>query len=128
VLYVWGASDLAGASRVIENVPDVNPDMLARVRAELSELGGLATFLGPLTGTPYKVYAIQAAHSGVDLWSFLFISIPARLYRFLIVTILCHYVLKVPGKLGMKTDPLVFLMAGWVIFYLHFFYLRSHCW
>ncbi|MBC8026067.1 MAG: hypothetical protein H7Y89_08755 [Steroidobacteraceae bacterium] len=43
---------------------------------------------GPLTATPYKVYAVQASAAGIPLWWFLAISPVARLPGFLLATLL----------------------------------------
>jgi len=121
IIYLWGAYDLEKAHMTIEKVPAVSPDMMARVYLELSEQGVLAIMLGPLRGTPYKVYAVHAADIGIGLWQFVLISIPARIIRFVLVTSCCHFALKAIGKLNIKTDPLVILLTGWVIFYAYYF-------
>jgi len=77
--------------------------------------------LGPLSGTPYKVYAVYAADAGIGFWPFVLFSIPARMIRFLLVTSCFHYILKAIAKFKVKTDPLVILITGWVIFYTYYF-------
>ncbi|MGQ0656531.1 MAG: hypothetical protein ACT4NU_00285 [Chromatiales bacterium] len=48
--------------------------MEAQIRAH----GIAALVLGPLSGTPYKIYAVQADALGVNIWQFLAVSLPAR--------------------------------------------------
>lgn len=125
ILYLWGSNDLENASKFIEHVPAVNREMILSVRADLSEHGILAVILGPLSGTSYKLYAINAASTGLSLWLFLLISILARLIRFTLVTIFCHYALKIISKPMPTTNPVVILVTGWIIFYSYYFVLMT---
>lgn len=52
--------------------------MIKDVNSQLIEQGLISILFGPLSGTPYKIYAVQAAGLGSDLWLFIFISIFAR--------------------------------------------------
>lgn len=122
-LYYWGKFDLDTASHVVEKVPAVNPAMIARVHTELSTNGLLAVLAGPLSGTPYKIYAIQSAGTGIGPWPFLLISIPARLLRFAMVTIGCHYLIKCFRRIGCKVPSLRLLLIAWFIFYSFYFYM-----
>jgi membrane protein YqaA with SNARE-associated domain len=125
ILYFWGYNDLVSASKIIEKVPAVSHEMLLRAHSDMSEQGVWAVMLGPLSGTPFKVYAIQAADAGFSLWLFVLISIPARLIRFIFVTIFCHFSLKILSKVIKKLDTLMILVSGWVIFYSYYFYVMA---
>ena len=121
IIYLWAASNLNHAQTTIEKVPAISHDMISRVRSELSNQGFVAILLGPLRGTPYKVYAAQAADNGIGLGLFLLISIPARIIRFLIVTICCHFALKTLAKFNRKINSVAILLIGWIIFYTWYF-------
>jgi len=121
VLYIWGHYDLGGAQRMIEKVPAVSPSMVGRVSEALTHHGVWSIFLGPLTGTPYKVYAAQAAAAGIGIWWFLLISIPARLIRFVLVTAACHYLLKFIKCSGRNKLSLSLVILFWIIFYIFYF-------
>ena len=121
VMYAWGHCDLAGIQRMVENVPAVSLSMIERVNEDLTHRGVLAIFLGPITGTPYKVYAAHAAAAGIGLWLFLLISIPARMIRFVLVTAACHYVLKFIGCSGRDKLSLSLVILFWIIFYIFYF-------
>ena len=54
--------------------------------AEIDDDGVKATFFGPITGRPYKIYAVYAGAKGISFPSFLLVSIPARLLRFILLT------------------------------------------
>jgi membrane protein YqaA with SNARE-associated domain len=125
ILYWWGSCDMEHAVRVIATIPAVSSRMIARVNAELHERGMLAILLAPLSGTPYKVYTIQAAASGIGFGAFVLISVFARLIRFMLVTVFCHYILKLTARLGVAAHGLVVLLAGWGVFYIFYFYCMS---
>lgn len=121
LVYFWGSVDPAGAAFVLEKTPAVSPEMVVRVHEELNDHGGLAIFFGPLSGTPYKLYAAQAADAGINLLPFLWISIPARFIRFVAVTTFCHYALRALKRLGLHVNSLTILLTAWSAFYIVFF-------
>lgn len=67
------------SSSAVDAVPAVTSEMLVRVERDLHDVGAIAMFIGPLTGTPYKLYAVPAPAAGIDLCWFLLISVPAGL-------------------------------------------------
>lgn len=125
-LYFWGSLDPTGATFVLEKTPAVSAEMITRVREDLNNLGGWAILFGPLSGTPYKLYAAQAAEAGFPLFWFLLISIPARLVRFMAVTTICHYALRALKHLGFRVKPLTILLTAWTLFYVAFFLLMPN--
>ncbi len=121
LMYAWGMYDEAVATRVVEIVPAISPDMMTRVQADLKEQGVVAILFGPLSGTPYKTYAVQAGGTRMGISAFLLISIPARLVRFVAVTFLAYGV----GQTLLKHWPLrhqfAILALVWVTFYAFYF-------
>src|SRR3546814_5373917 len=65
-------------------------DLVARVQAQLQDLGGAGLLVGGFSGAPYKLYAVQAASAGLGLPVFIACSIVARGARFLAVALLAH--------------------------------------
>jgi len=122
VMYVWGAYDLPGASHVLTMIPAISPEMITQVHTQLVEQGALAIMTGPVSGTPYKIYAIQSETAGIGLLIFMLISIPARLIRFILLTTILHYAHKAICHLLRRDDSLHFLILGWIIFYMFYFY------
>lgn len=122
LMFWWGVHNFNSVSTVIDAIPAINQGMLARVQLELTEQGMLAVMLGPLSGTPYKTYAIYAANTGISVWWFLLISIPARLIRFIVVTVISYYLSQF---ITQKThfNPLVVIIAIWSLFYGGYFYI-----
>ena len=68
------------------HIPAIDAAMLGNVRSQLEATGLIALFVGPLIGTPYKIYALEAAVLELGFIPFLLVSIPARLIRFVLVT------------------------------------------
>ena len=95
LMYAWGARDPAAARSALDRVPAIAAEMVQRVEGELSSRGPVAVVWGPLRGTPYKIYAVQAGALGIGLAAFLAISIPARLGRFVVAVLVTCAVARV---------------------------------
>jgi len=85
VIWYLGTNDPEPLRHFFASLPAVNHAMIANVGQQLQQDGLLALFIGPLTGTPYKLYALEAGGAKFNLGLFLLISIPARLIRFVLV-------------------------------------------
>ncbi|MCP5278999.1 MAG: hypothetical protein H6935_11645 [Thiobacillus sp.] len=120
-LYLWGRAAPAEAWTVLDRVPAIRPAMQADVSASLAEHGLAALFLGPLTGTPYKLYAVAAGQQGFDLIPFLLASVPARAARFVLVCLLAYTVSRLLA--GRFSTPARYgiLAACWLVFYGAYF-------
>src|SRR5262249_32302455 len=57
VMWHWGAPEAEAARNALLQVPAVGVDQLERVGTELSQDWAVNLALGPLSGTPYKIYA-----------------------------------------------------------------------
>jgi membrane protein YqaA with SNARE-associated domain len=121
VMYEWGLKDATGSLAVVEAVPAISPEMLTRIHRSLKEKGASAILAGPLFGVPYKAFAIQAPAIGIGLAPFLLMSVPARLLRFLPVTLVCWWI----GDRLLSTwafrRKLAVLLMCWVVFYAFYF-------
>lgn len=122
-IYLWGYFDRKTILEIIERIPAIDVSMLARVNHELAQQGAVAVLLGPLSGTPYKCYAAQAAANGIGLGLFLLISAFARLLRFLAVTVVAHYGLKLVTGWLPHSNKMVLLASCWLLFYMLYFSL-----
>ncbi len=121
LVYVWGVYDRPGALAVIEKMPAISPAMVERVAAQLADHGVLAIFIGPLTGTPYKLYAAQAADAHIGWAVFMLISIPARGIRFVAVTAGVHFLLQCLVPARAHTHSTALILSAWVLFYSYYF-------
>jgi len=78
---------------LLDGVPTVNAKAIRRVGREMRADGPRSIAYGPLRmGTPYKLYARAAAVEDEAFSSFILWSIPGRLERMLLVTLLAALV------------------------------------
>ena len=83
VMFTWSAHT-PGARSAVAHVPAVSSAMFEHADRDFKQYGIWGASLGPLRGIPFKVYAVEApAHSA--LWPFLLVTIPARLWRLVVV-------------------------------------------
>lgn len=115
---VGGQLDRDAGVRLLDAVPAASPAMIERVEGEMRERGPASVMLGPLQGTPYKIYAWAAGEQRQSLVALLLWSIPARAVRFVAIAAVAalygrlapHKTLEVRWLLG------PYLLA-WVVFY-----------
>jgi hypothetical protein len=117
-IFLWSTNQPITAHRAVEAVPAVSEAMIADARADIAANGWfLAAMKGPLTSTPYKVYALLAPGAGAPLYAFPPAALPVRLPRFLFVA-LCFSLI---GHLFReRIDRRILLAAftsGWLLFY-----------
>ena len=121
-MYFWGEQAPAQAWALLDRVPAIAPAMMAWVRTALAQEGLAALFLGPLSGTPYKLYAVAAGQQQLDLAAFLLVSVPARAARFVLVCLLAYTVSRLlAGRLS-ETRRYGVLAAAWLLFYAGYFF------
>ena len=123
IMYLWGSHDLAQAERALVAVPAIGEQMIERVGNDLDRIGALSVFLGPLTGTPYKIYAALAPAAGISLLAFLAISVPARLLRFVLITLLVSFVSERFLDAWTLRKRMALLLSSWTLFYAGYFLL-----
>ena len=118
LMHAWGAGASEKVIRgFLDAVPAISADMIERAYAALHELGAWAVLWGPLTGTPYKIYAALAPHAGVPVGIFLLISVPARLGRFLLVALAAHVLGRLLKRFLPGLNPLWAWGGFWLVFY-----------
>ncbi|MDY7037095.1 MAG: hypothetical protein SV375_13145 [Thermodesulfobacteriota bacterium] len=126
VMYHWGVLNMNSALTSLDAIPAISPDLINRVHADLAEKGCWAVLMGPLLGTPYKIYAVQASAAGVGLMAFILISIPARIIRFMGVTILVSLLITPLKERLSFIKRLILLFLGWIAFYLFYFIIMPN--
>ncbi|HLY41532.1 MAG TPA: hypothetical protein VKR52_09965 [Terracidiphilus sp.] len=84
VLFGWSSQHPENAHKAVARVPLVTPQMFAHVDQSYRSHGLAAVFLGPLSGTPYKIYAVEAPRYLREA-VFLSVTVPARAERFVII-------------------------------------------
>jgi hypothetical protein len=80
LIFTLATRDYPATRRAVEGVPFVTPRMFEATRSSYEASGLWTLGQGPLSGIPYKVFAVEApAHT--SLLPFLMASIPGRLER-----------------------------------------------
>jgi len=122
LMYGWGTAYPRAAEAALDAVPAIAWATVDGVRHDLAENGWIALFYGPLTGTPYKIYAVESGRLGKGLLPLLVVSVPARLVRFLLVTLLAAGAARAPGlrRLSPRAQRRLHA-AAWTAFYLAYF-------
>ena len=120
-MWLWGRFDPDSARAIFELLPAMGGDSIASVQKQLADSGITALFLGPLGGTPYKIYAVEAANLGFGFAVFLAISIPARLTRFALVTIVSGVASRVLRRQFSLHTVQMIHVGCWAVFYAWFF-------
>lgn len=116
-MYLWAESAPDQALAAVEAVPAVSSAMVAAADADMAGGWFVASLKGPLTSTPFKVYAALAPSHGAGLAAFAAAALPVRLPRFLgvaLVMALIGMVLK--GRVPDRAAIAAFTV-GWVLFY-----------
>ena len=123
LFYLWGRADLSRATSALLSVPAIGPRMIEDVRNSLASNGLAALFLGPLKGTPYKIYAVVSGGMGLGLPAFLLVSVPARGIRFLAVTFAVSWISRGPLAAWPLRRKKTLAIALWAAFYAAYFAL-----
>jgi membrane protein YqaA with SNARE-associated domain len=126
ILYGLAAGLGSDLRDVVEGVPGIPPEMVARSQDELLEHGGLALVLAPFSGTPYKIYAAEWAIRGWGLPALLAWTVPARAIRIVPIALIAAVVGMLGRKWVMQRSGLWLVGYGliWTVFYI--FYFRAN--
>jgi hypothetical protein len=124
LMFLWSVRDPGAAHAAVLAIPAISEQMAQAAHDAIATHGWFAaTLLGPLSSTPYKLYAVLAPHAGASLPLFFLASTAARLPRFLIVgagvALIGRWLeprLSAPARLWL-------LLVAWLIFYTLFFML-----
>lgn len=120
-MFCWGNYNLKGAEGFLTEIPAIDKQLLQKVEGQIENDGVKATFYGPITGRPYKVYSVYAGAKDISFPSFLLVSIPARLLRFILLSWITWWVAsKLLNKLQTRKKAF-FLTAIWIAFYSWYF-------
>jgi len=126
LMYACGHAAPERARALLDAVPAVSPALLASVRAQLDAHGLLAMALGPVRGTPYKIYAVEWEARGGSLPAFLLVSVPARWLRFVLTTVAAAGAMRVlapwTGRSArVELTPVALAWVGvYAVYFAHF--------
>lgn len=124
IIFIWSSLHSESVETMMLSIPAVHDYMIEHVHSSMSDNTFTALITGPLFGVPYKLFASAAPeHTGILL--FLVFTIPARLLRFLAVSViayvLSHYVFK---TLSMRMKIIIWFVV-WLIVYIIYFNIHS---
>ena len=118
LMFFWAQVNPHSARVAVNKVPFVTEQMFAHVDAGYQKSGIVTVYVGPMTGTPYKIYAV-AAPPFVSLASFVVATIPARGWRFTLVSLVfavCAGLLRKYWNKSFRQLTLWHALA-WMVFY-----------
>lgn len=117
-MYVWSQQQPQAARQAVGALPAVTGPMMAKAAADMHREGWLvAAMKGPLTNTPYKVYAIEAPRQGASLAGFVAAALPVRLPRFLVMAAAFALIGRIVGARVSQRTVLWVFTGAWVLFY-----------
>ncbi|MFM9105841.1 MAG: hypothetical protein ACKOWF_04000, partial [Chloroflexota bacterium] len=107
---------------LLDRVPAISGAMIARVEREMAAGGTRRMLLGPLRGTPYKIYARTDGMQGRPLPPFLLWTVPARGIRFLLIAGISALGGRAIRRRTTRPGPVVAVYAAaWTAFYAWYF-------
>jgi hypothetical protein len=121
-VFLWASRDPGGAAATMAGLPAIDPALIARAGRDYHE-GALAMLTGSFSGTPFKLYALEAA-KGPD-YSLLLLAPLLRLPRFLLVALFAGGVSELLKRRLTVRSRLALLMLLWVLFYAFYFSLMA---
>jgi len=127
LMFLWSASNPDAARTAVLALPAISVAMAEAAETAMAAQGWFAaTLSGPLSRTPFKVYAILAPHAAAPLPLFALASVVLRLPRFLIVSAGVALIGRwLRPRLG-EQRLLWLLIGGWLAFYTAFFMLTPN--
>ena len=126
LMWIWGSNNVEAANSILDHVPAISLAMIDSVHNDLATDGLGSMLLGPLLGTPYKIYAVQGGALGVNLLGFIAMSVPARLLRFVGLTIFAAWVAHLIGPRWSRQAKQRLHIAAWLAFYVLFLILMPN--
>jgi membrane protein YqaA with SNARE-associated domain len=121
LMFFWAQENPTNACAAVKKVPFVTERMFAQVEAGYQKNGMAAVYLGPMLGTPYKIYAVQAPRFFMAA-PFLLATIPARGWRFVLVSLVaaaCAAILRRRWNKSVRELTILHALA-WTLFYIFY--------
>jgi hypothetical protein len=118
VVFLWAGRDPTGAAATMASLPAIDSALIARAAADYHR-GPLAMLIGSFNGTPFKLYALEAAK--VPDYGLLFVTPIIRLPRFLLVALFVGGVSHFLSRWLNVRRRLTLLAIAWVLFYAFYF-------
>jgi membrane protein YqaA with SNARE-associated domain len=111
------------ATSFLDHIPGISPSLIGTVGSQIDQHGIIAVMLGPISGIPYKIYAVEWGARGGNLVAFLLISIPARYIRFALACVATRGLVRLiePWTRHYARIEILLLALFWIAFYGFYF-------
>jgi hypothetical protein len=126
LMFAWSAQAPDAARAAVLAVPAISAAMAEHAADAMARNWFLATLAGPLSSTPFKLYAILAPAAGASLPAFALAGVAARLPRFLIVAAGTALIGQGLARWFSERQRLWLLIRAWLLFYAAFFALMPN--
>ena len=124
-MYGFAAHDFETARITVDSVPLIPAEMIERGGVEMRGEWLWNMIVGAMTGTPYKVYAINAPAAGVGLWAFLAGSVLARSVRWVLTLAFAALVFRALESAGLSKVAVPLWAGMWIAFYAFYYVFMS---
>ena len=122
-MYGLSAINDETARATVDSVPLIPNEMIARVSEEMRQGWLWNMFIGAVTGTPYKVYAISAHGAEISLGAFLLGSLVVRPFRWVLTILFASAVAAEMKRYGLERFVVPLWAALWIAFYVFYYVL-----
>lgn len=118
IVLSWARHDPSGATSTMTGLPAIDRRLISRAATGYHE-GPLAMLAGSFSGTPFKLYALEAAKR--PDYSLLLLAPFVRLPRFLLVALFVGSLSKLLSRWLDVRRRLALLGLSWIAFYAFYF-------
>lgn len=124
IVYIMSQLEPEMMRSILLGVPSVQPYMLEHVTTTMNDHPFIGIISGPLFGVPYKLFA-YAAPQYFNLILFIICSIPARLLRFILVTIIAYWLSHHVFKRLTHHMKIIIWLIVWIVVYIIYFSIHG---
>jgi len=124
-MYGLAAHNFETARATVASVPLISNEMITRVTVEMRGEWLWNMFVGAVTGTPYKVYAIAAPGADISLATFLLGSIIVRPVRWTLTLLFAAAVVTGLQRAGFGRFAVPLWAVMWIAFYIFYYVFLS---
>ena len=129
VMYILAMNNPSGINSFLAHIPLIDMELVNDVANQTQASGLAAVLTGPVRGTPYKIYAAQAGEQALPFLSFVLMTIPARLERFIPLVLVLGGIGKWFESFCRRYTKLV--MSGYIlmwllIYFVFIYYFKFH--
>ena len=117
-VFFWTGHDPAGAAATMAALPGIDPALIREAATSYHE-GPLALLAGSFSGTPFKLFALEAARERSI--AFLLLAPLVRLPRFLAIALFVGGISRLLERWMTGRQRLSLLLTLWVAFYAWYF-------